>query len=84
MPMFFFKKRRGTSGSNLADPLSPMKTSWPSRAIPRSVTSNPTSRRLMPSSFCFANFVAADEVTFVEFANPTEIGFEQVVVSSIS
>ena len=31
----------------------------------------------MPSSFCFANRSRPMKITFVEFANPAEVGFEQ-------
>ena len=48
--------------------------------MPRSVTSKPTSLRRTPSSFCFCERLAPDEVALVELADPAEVGFEERVL----
>ncbi len=55
MPIFFFRKGAGLPEVTRPTRCAVNNTSCSSRAMPRSVTSKPTSLRLTPSSFCFAN-----------------------------
>ena len=45
--------------------------------MPRPHISNPISLRVMPSSFCLSQRVAAHEIALVELHDPAEVGFQR-------